>query len=203
MTQSFSPPLGILDSHGATIAPGDVLAVRTPGNLFARLIRLGEHLDGKPSLDNHIVIAHHVDPAGVPWGIEGRPGGVGWADLTTYVADPATRSNAAQPKTPEQRQLVASKAETMLGTAYDWQAIFADTETCLTHPLDVPDLGALFARDWAHTGVPGHVVCSSLAAWLYEAAGLPHPDVDHERQCMPSDWTTWCEAKAWTWAMTR
>ena len=168
---------------------GDVWAVRT-GGWGARLIRIGEHLAGKPDLDNHIVVVHHQDPNGVVWGVEGRPGGVGWADLTKYQRDPATVTNALQPKSNEQRIQVAQIIVQMLGTPYDWAGIAVDA----ARDLRIPDL---FAENWHGQGTPGHVVCSSLAAWAYGKVGLPHPDPKGERYCQPDDWTLWNRKQAW------
>lgn len=61
------------------LKPADVLVVRTSG-FAADMIRLGAALTGKPNLDNHVAVMHHWDGE-VPWGLEGKPGGVGWVDL--------------------------------------------------------------------------------------------------------------------------
>lgn len=173
-----------------TVGVGDVLAVRTCG-VAAAVIRLGERLHGLPGRDNHIVIAHHRDKTGVWWGIEGRPGGVGWADLRAYLTDPATVSNADQPRTGAQRQAVADTCAQMLGTPYDWTGIAADACT----DLGLPDL---FARDWHGRGAPGHVVCSSLAAYAHTRLGLARPDGTHGgRFVQPADWTVFDLTRGW------
>ena len=177
----MTPPLGV----------GDVLAVSTGSNWAARLIRFGERLHRIPAKDNHVVIVHHVDRAGVPWGIEGRPGGVGWADLRVYLKDPATVSNAEQPRTDEQRTQIAKAAEQMLGTEYDWTGIAADACQDLRLPV-------LFAEDWHGKGLPGHVVCSSFAAYVYGALGLARPDPKGGgRFVQPGDWTAFDLARGW------
>jgi hypothetical protein len=164
-----------------TLRPGDVLAVRTPG-LAGQVIRIGEELSGKPGLDNHIAVCHHwLD--GIPWGLEGKPGGVGWADLRLYLASPFTVNNCGQPgRSDASRATVAADAEHMIGTAYDWDAIADDTLRAF-HMRD------LFASTW-RGAVPGHTVCSSFAAFLYERAGWDHPQVAG-RDCEPADWTAW------------
>jgi hypothetical protein len=50
-----------------------------------------------------------------------------------------------------------------------------------------------------HNLLPGHVVCSSLAAMLYDlpSVGWAHPDLGDERQCEPADWWSWSEARSW------
>ena len=145
--------------------PGDVLLVRT-GGFAGRLIRLGAALRDEPNLVNHVAVVSHTDKAGTLWCLEGRPGGVGWRDAGDYLASRWTVTNAAQPKTETQRQLVVRGAAAMIGTSYDWEAIAADGVAAL-------DLGALWHPRWGK--VPGHVVCSSLAAYLYGRAGLPRP----------------------------
>lgn len=178
------------------LRPGVVLAVRTNG-LAARLIRFGSALreltTGKPgpNLDNHVVIVHHTDPKGTLWGIEGRPGGVGMADLTKYLSYPLTVSNAAQPMTDGQGVMVAMTCESLLGTSYDWQAILTDAEKVLPWPMP----------DWAPDGktgvVPAHLVCSALAAYAYAARSLPYPQADGVRLCTPADWTLWGMTAGW------
>lgn len=169
---------------------GDVLTVRT-GGWGSYLIRLGERLHGLPSLDNHVVVMHHTDSAGVPWGIEGRPGGVGWVDCRPYLASKYTLTNADQPKTFVQRVAVADTVQQMLGDKYDWVGIGADACKDLDLPL-------LFAKDWHGKGMPGHVVCSSLAAYAYYTVGLGVPLArDGERFCQPGDWTKFIKIKGW------
>lgn len=168
---------------------GDVLVVATGNSFAAKLIRLGEVLRGQPSNDNHVAVVHHVTD-GVWWAVEGRPGGVGWVDARRYLADPKTLTNADQPKTPGQRNHIADSAVAMLGTPYDWQAIIGDA----FGSLGIRDL---FAENWHGQGAPGHVVCSSLAAYLYADAGLPHP-TSPGRYTFPSDWADFCLNRAWT-----
>lgn len=172
------------------IGVADVLAVRT-GGWGAWAIRFGAWLRGLPHTDNHIVIAHHQDAAGIWWGIEGRPGGVGWVDMRGYLTSPATVDNREQPKTDAQRATVADAMVAAIGTPYDWAGIAADA----AHDLDLP---TLFAQDWHGQGAPGHVVCSSLADWGYQHADLPHPDPhDGGRFVQPADWAAFDIAKRW------
>jgi len=168
--------------------PGDVLVVRTPG-VFAWAIRLGARLRGKPSLDNHVAVMHHRDENGVWWAIEGRPGGVGWVDATEYLHNQYTITNWQQEKDQSQRFLVIKIIEALLHTPYDWPAIAADAIT----DLHLPDL---WAEKWSGKP-PGHVVCSSLAAWGYYKAGLPNPATDKldpkadMSVVQPFDWEDW------------
>lgn len=163
----------------AILKPGDVLAVRGT-SWEAEAIRVGEELSGKPGLNNHVAIMHHWQ-GDVPWGLEGKPGGVGWRDLRSYAADPYTLDNCAQPgRTDAARQRVAGRAQAMLATAYDWRSIADDT----LRAFRMPDL---WASDW-HGLAPGSTVCSSFAAWLYEQEGWPRPDCP-DRDTEPADWT--------------
>jgi hypothetical protein len=171
----------------AVLRPGDVLAVRG-GGLAGDLIRLGQALAGKPNVSGHIAVMHHWN-GNVPWGLEGKPAGVGWVDLRAYAASRWTLNNCGQPgRTDLQRVNVAANAKLMIGTAYDWQAIADDT-------LRAFHMNDLFSKTIDGT-VPGHVVCSSYAAFLYERAGWAHPMVP-DRDCEPGDWDEFIIAGGW------
>jgi hypothetical protein len=171
------------------LKPGDVLAVRLPG-WFSEAIRVGEELSGKPGLENHIALFHHYDDPGVPWGLEGRPGGVGWVDLRAYLRSPYTLNNCLQPgRTDQARAVVAKQAEALLGDKYSWAAIGGDT------------LAALHIHLWnlkLRDGLaPGPVVCSSYAAWLYEQAGWERPPAT-DRDTEPADWVSMVIGHQWS-----
>jgi hypothetical protein len=186
-----SPTFLTLPPRLAGIRPGDVIAVRTPPSVFGWLIRLGALLRGRPSTVDHVVLVHHVDQAGRLWGIEGRPGGVGWVDLAAYN-NRWLLSNRDQPKTDAQRARVCELAVDMLGTPYDWPAIIHDAAIAfrLDHLWRSADFGAR---------APGHVVCSSLVAWLYHQAGLAAPRGPLET-CWPADWANFILREGWTLA---
>lgn len=162
------------------IGTGDVLCVRGT-DWAARLIRLGAALLDEPNLDNHVAIVHHQDASGTWWVVEGRPGGVGWADAASYLKSPWTVNNGAQPKTDAQREQIAQVAEGLLGTPYDWVGIVGDAMAA----IHAPDF---WAQNWQNQGPPGHFVCSSLAAWVYEYVGLARPTVHEPRLTTPADW---------------
>jgi hypothetical protein len=70
--------------------------------------------------------------------------------------------------------------------------------------LHVEDLSALIDPLWRWRSdrnnlLPGQVVCSSLAAMLYDlpSVGWAHPDLGAERECEPADWWRWSQARAW------
>ena len=182
-------------------APGDVLAVWTGDGVFQDLIRVGEALDGKPAVANHVVIITHLDQVGRWIGIQGQPGGVGPVDCTPFLNDVRTMTNHAQPKPDDHNQLgsfLASAAKS-LGLAYDWVGIAEDT----LDALHIEDLSGVIDPLWRWPTnsnlLPGHVVCSSLAAMLYHlpAVGWAHPDLGDERQCEPADWWRWSEVRGW------
>jgi hypothetical protein len=170
------------------LRPGDVLVVRTAG-LPARLIRVGEELSGKVGLDNHVALFSHWTGS-VPWGLEGKPGGVGWADLRPYLASHFTVNNCLQPGRDDAgRAEVCAQAGRMLGTAYDWEAIADDT----LRAFHMPDL---FASTW-HGAVPGHVLCSSYVSFLYARQGWVRPRVP-DRDTEPGDWTAFITDHQWS-----
>lgn len=169
------------------LRPGDVLAVRSNG-AAGWWIRIGAALHNQPNLSNHIAVVHHTDIHGTVWGIEGRPGGVGWVDCRKYLESPYTLTNVEQNKTAIQRQNICKTMEAMLGTPYDWEAISVDGMT---------DLGVRlpgWRPDWTGT-VPGHVVCSSLADYAYWKNNVDCPVGG--RGVQPSDWVKFILTKAW------
>jgi hypothetical protein len=182
-------------------APGDVLAVWTGHHLVEDLIRIGDVLRGKPAVANHVIIVTHQDLRGRWIGIQGQPGGVGMVDCTPYLNDARTQSNHEQPKLDDNGQLkrLLASAAKSLGIAYDWVAIAADA----VNDLGLKDLSAAIDHLWRwpsdHDLLPGHVVCSSLAAMLYDepSIGWAHPDLGAERTCTPGDWWNWSESRAW------
>lgn len=183
MTATDIPPL----------QPGDVCAVRT-GGWAAWWIRLGSALRGQPNLDNHIIVVDHIAANGVIWGIEGRPGGVGPADVSQYftgVNGSYAVTNVLQPKTQAQRTLVVAAMRHLAGTPYDWPAIAEDGIQdlhlgSLEELLKLEDLWS--EKGWGN-GVPGHVVCSSAAIWGYRQGRLLAPETADMRHTEPSDWT--------------
>ena len=172
------------------VGVGDILATRGDG-FGSKAIRLGAALEDEPNTVNHICVIHHIDNVGTIWGIEGRPGGVGYVDTRKYLENPYTITNAEQPKTLAQREWIAQKSTSMLGTPYDWQAIADDA--CI----------ALLKRNFIWTmrdfgdEPPAQVVCSSFAVWLNHHAGLAYPDQHGERSTTPADWVDWIIRKGW------
>jgi hypothetical protein len=171
------------------VGVGDVLAVRT-GGWASALIRFGSLVAGHYEPQNHVAVVHHYDSKGIWWGVEGRPGGTGWVDVRNYLASKWTVSNAAQPRTDAQRQMVATTVAQMLGSEYDWVGIAADAVEDLNLPV-------LFCQNWNGKGAPLHVVCSSLAAYAHRVAGLAKPAIRPDRFVQPADWAAFDQAARW------
>ena len=168
---------------------GDVLCTRNDKGWPARLIRLGAALLDNVNTVNHVIVVHHRDDAGTWWGIEGRPGGVGYVDLHKALKGPFTLDNRQQPKTAAQRAEIAKVAEGLLGTPYDWAGIVQD---------GMRAIGAQHLWESRINGeVPAQLVCSSLADWVYDRVGLPSPGGKFDRHVTPGDWARFILTRAW------
>jgi len=186
-------------------APSDVLAVGGYGGSWGqKLIRLGAVLRGQPGISNHVVVITHQDQAGRWIGIQGQPGGVGPCDATPYLAQSTTRSNHAQPRPggPAAMQKFLAGCAKSLGIQYDWCGIAEDT----LRAAGVPDLAKAIDPLWRWTSpkqqadglLPGHVVCSSLAAMLYTRVGWAEPSgANPDRTVTPQDWWDWSDQEKW------
>lgn len=169
---------------------GDIVCTRNPKGWPAFFIRLGAALRDRPNTINHVIIVHHRDKAGTLWGIEGRPGGVGWVDMRRALKSPYTISNADQPKGPVQRSDIARFSEALLGTPYDWGGIVKDG-------MEAIHADALWrSKEWGDTP-PAHVVCSSFADWVYDRTGLPSPGLRFDRSVTPGDWAQFIIERGW------
>jgi hypothetical protein len=171
------------------LQPGDVLAVHTPNDITGWWIRFGAALDGKPDVSNHIAVVHHTDAHGTLWVIEGRPNGVGWRSSNDYLHSKMLLTNAAQPKTELQRTKICSYMVLLLGTPYDWEAIVADAANDLHFDWSP-------SPAWKGGKVPAQVVCSSLACYAYDKAGLARPP-GNPRTDQPADWDQFILNRAW------
>lgn len=185
----------------ARCQPATVLAVRTQG-FAGTWIRIGAALRGIPNLDNHIIGVDHVDKAGIVWGIEGRPGGVGDRDCADYFRGTDAKyvvSNWRQPLTPLQRAGITATMRKLKGTGYDWNEIIGDGAM----DLHLPGIAELFTRDedWSKR-VPMHLVCSTTMAYAYYANKAPSPAdkviagvqggvIKSMPLIQPGDWTAW------------
>lgn len=182
-------------TEGVPLRPGDVIVTSTSDfggwwiRLWARLLRY----DPK---HNHVAMFTHYDSAGVPRGVEGRPGGFGQVDLRRYLSRSDTITNAYQPgRTDEQRERAVDLAQQINAIPYDWRAIL----TFATELLDRRLVG-LFerAREWPEGRPPSHVVCSSALDWIYEEVGWESPGgAAQTRWTRPSDFTSMILANGW------
>lgn len=175
--------------HIIRAGPGNVIVVRTEST-FAKIIRFGAGWAGLPTEDNHVAIFTHLDPRGVPMGIEGRPGGTGWVDLRKYFNGPLARythTNWKQPLSASDRLAVVDFSKAMLGTHYDWDAIAQDAIDDIVHR---ELLLRMLDEAWRHGGTyPEAVVCSSLAAFAYDYRKLKSPSAKlGDRRVQPADW---------------
>ena len=177
--------------------PGDVLAVWTGAGWTQDAIRIGDVLEGKPAVANHVIGVTHKDPAGRWIGLEGRPGGFGLVDCTPFLNDVRTRSNHGQFRTPEQNKFLLAGAAKLTGTPYDWVGIGEDDLRAFKLDALIPVLDQVWRWPTKDGLLPGHVVCSSAWAWLYEYSKLAHPDRGDERVCTPGDWWQFNENQAW------
>lgn len=174
-----------------SLQPGDIVVVRG-GAFTSKLIEVGSVLRGLPSA-SHVAVFTHKDAAGTWWGKEGRPGGVGDVDMMGYARNTHSVSNVLQPITDLQRKQIVAIINKLNGTPYDWAAI-------------VEDAGLAFGlRDiWQERSkngtIPGHIVCSSLAAYAYDSAGVPAPVPTDYRHVFPADWSAFIEEQAWKFA---
>lgn len=165
----------------AKLRPGNILVISGGNTIIDQAIQIDSILQGQPAAQ-HVAVVHHRDPGpkGVLWGIEGRPGGVGWVDCTHYVGHPLTVSNIHQPIPEAARYVIGVTMEAMLGTPYDWQAIVEDGGLA----FGLPDIW----HEKVDGKLPGHIVCSSLAAFGYCKTGQPSPRPTDYRHVSPGDW---------------
>jgi hypothetical protein len=130
-------------------------------------------------------------------GIEGRPGGVGLVDATPWLADRYTRTNHAQPRPPAGSPAMdkfLKVCAASVGVRYDWVGIAQDTAAVLGKDTFTGPVNEIWK--WEDGEMPGAVVCSSLAAMLYDQAGWKHPP-GAERNTTPADWYAWNDSQAW------
>lgn len=174
------------------LGPGDVVLTRSKG-WVGWVIRFGAALLDRPNMRNHVIVVHHRDDAGTLWGVEGRPGGVGWVDMTTVMRHRFTSDNHEQPKDEAQRAVVAEVVEAALQRPYDWGAIAQAAAEALR-------LNELWRHAEFSEGdtVPAGVICSALADWAYERGGLPTPGgASRTRYTTPADWDAFIQGREW------
>jgi hypothetical protein len=167
----------------AKLLPGTVLVIGGGASVTDQVIEIGAVFDGEPAAQ-HVAVVHHIGPHGALWGIEGRPGGVGWVDCAKYVRHPLTVANTRQPLTEDSRLKISVLMEKMLGTPYDWAAIAEDGGDMFRRKFGLEDIW----HEQVNGVLPGHIVCSSLAAYGYDRCGQPAPLPNDYRHVTPADW---------------
>jgi len=173
------------------LKPGDVVIVEMGIWIIRVLIWIQAILTGKAKYrqSGHIIVVSHTDDQGRLWGIEGRPGGVGWAQLDKRSGHWGL-SNAEQPKTPEQRAKVVDTMKSLLGTHYDYGAY-------LVIALNTLGITSQWT-DWEGNNVPTHVICSAVADYVYEDVGLANPGgMKITRFTTPAEWAEFVDKKDW------
>lgn len=165
--------------NAALIKPGHVLVSSGGDSLVDKGIQIAAILQGDPAAE-HMAVVHHKDKVGRWIGVEGRPGGVGWVDCSSYIGNALTVANLHQVIQEKERYEIAVLMEAMLGTPYDWQAIVEDGGMA----FGLPDI-------WTNNvdgKLPGHIVCSALAAYGYDKYGVAAPSPKDYRHVSPGDW---------------
>ena len=174
-----------------TLKPGDVIVTEMGVWVIRILIWLQAVLTGKAKYrqGGHIIVFTHTDLQGRYWGIEGRPGGVGWAELRKRN-DNWTLTNVDQPKDALQRSKIVETMKELLGTKYDYSAYIE---------IALQTMGITTQwTDFRKNDVPTHVICSAVADYVYEDVGLANPGgMKVTRFTTPVEWAEFIDEKEW------
>jgi hypothetical protein len=175
----------------STLKPGDVVIVEMGIWIIRVLIWLQAVFTGnaKYSQNGHVIVVSHRDSEGRLWGIEGRPGGIGWVEMDKRNGKYGI-SNSEQPKSDEDRIFVVKLMNELIGHHYDYGAyIEIALQTLGISPL---------WTDWKNDDVPVHYICSAVADYAYEKRNLPNPDgFDVTRYTTPAQWARFIDEKQW------
>lgn len=175
----------------STLKPGDVVIVEMGIWIIRVLIWIQALFSGdfKYRQSGHVIVVSHVDDAGRLWGIEGRPGGIGWADMTKRNGSWGL-SNVEQPKTDDQRLVIVSTMKQLLGAKYDYEAYL---------DIALATLGITNTwKDYEGQDVPIQFICSAVADWVYEKVGLDSPGNENiTRYTTPAQWGRFISTKEW------
>jgi hypothetical protein len=170
------------------LRPGDVLAVNAQSPVMLALIGwlwMWQPRARRFARWNHIAVYHHTDDTGVQWAIEAQPGGVAWRRVDTLGR---CMTNADQPKTDDQRRIIATGVASMLKLPYDWTAIEADAFR------ELAGSGVSWGMEWDGDRPPVHVICSSLASYWQWQAKLAGP---HSWKTEPAEWAMFMDDRGW------
>lgn len=175
----------------SVLKPGDVVIVGMGIWIIRVLIWIQAIMTGKAKYrqDGHVIVVTHRDTEGRLWGIEGRPGGIGWA-LMDKLAGHYGLSNAEQPKDAAQRSKIVETMKTLLGTKYDYDAY-------LQIALQTIGINTTWT-DFRGNDVPAHFICSAVADYVYEDLELPNPGgYKVTRLTTPAEWGEFIDKKQW------
>lgn len=179
------------------VGPGDVLAVLGSDDVFSKGIRFFEDIDAAKLIPvDHCLIVTKQDQVGRWLAIQGDSNGVGITDVARFLDQPQANVNHLQPRDPTKVPEFLANCAAAMGLAYDWVGIAIDAlDDLRLYPL-ADAIDHLWRWPTSQVTLPGHVVCSSLAAWAYKAVGWAHPAGD-ERRVQPSDWWQWNRGERW------
>lgn len=174
------------------LKPGDVVVTGMGVWIIRVLIWIQAVLTGnaKYRKGGHIIVVTHTDSEGRLWGIEGRPGGIGWAQLDKRNGSWGM-SNVDQPKTDDQRAKIVNVMKELLGSKYDYGAYVAIA-------LNTIGINTNWT-DFKGDDVPVHFICSAIADYVYEDVGLENPGgLKITRFTTPAEWAAFIGGTEWT-----
>jgi hypothetical protein len=150
------------------VQPGDIGLVTTSG-LGPNLIRYGDAIYARRLNTKHETCNHVVVSVGNGLAVGANPNGAAIAaDHSWSRTEWRTYRN---PLTPGQRAALAGQARALVGTPYSWLDIVALTLEQLGWNTERDD-GKL-TRIGRRLNNNGQLVCSQLAALVYQRCGLP------------------------------
>lgn len=174
------------------LKPGDVVVVKMGGWFLRALIWVQAFITMR-SLKyvnyGHVIVVDHLDAEGRLWGIEARPGGIGWSDLDKRSGQYGI-SNSDQPKTDLVRAKLTQVMQQLLGTRYDYTAYL---EIALQTLGITPQW-----TDFQGNDVPVQFICSAVADYVYEEENLPNPGgFEITRFTTPAQWASFIDKRQW------
>ena len=173
------------------LKPGDVVVTEMGVWIVRVLIWIQALMTGKArySRGGHVIVVTHTDDQNRLWGIEGRPGGIGWARLDKRNGKWGM-SNAEQPRDMAQRSRIVETMKMLLDTKYDYGAYIQIALNTMGINVDW--------TDFQGNDVPSHFICSAVADYVYEELGLPNPGgFKITRLTTPAEWAEYIDKKQW------
>jgi hypothetical protein len=173
------------------LQPGDVVITEMGIWIVRLLIWIQALLTGnlKYAKSGHIIVVSHRDAEGRLWGIEGRPGGIGWVEMDKRAGHWGV-SNVDQPKSADQRDKIVNVMKSLIGSRYDYAAY-------IILALDAVGISQKWT-DYTGQDVPVQFVCSAVAGYVYEDVGLDNPGgMEITRFTVPAQWARFIDEKVW------